>query len=252
MRKLIVPALILAVNLACTGRGDTGQRPDTEIPDTEVVPGFIINGTAQDIQTNSPAAAGLCAFAVDPSPVLLGGEPDILQTGAVEAGGAYSLVGVVTDSSLGILVMIDDCEGQPDTVYRSATGIASEDYENLGDGDVLTPDRIAYVLTQAYGAILAADWAAAGNTHTLEEGVMLGVSNAAVTTLYGDGNAADNLFQTGGVNNTATDAASGAFYVIPAAGVRNFAADDGGAHTWESRLAGSFAGFAVFVNWVAQ
>ena len=83
---------------------------------------------------------------------MLGGQPTFLQTATIGADGRFAILGVETTSTIGILMLIDDCEGSADTVWTSGTGIAAEDYEDLGDADdvagaylFLASDLSAYI-----------------------------------------------------------------------------------------------------------
>jgi hypothetical protein len=277
--RLVLVALALGAFVACTGRGDTGQHPDTDVVDTEgntgdsdtatpfTGPGFVIKGTAVDAQTGLPSViAGLCASAVDPGPAMIGGEPEILATAPVRADGRFAIEGVETNSSIGILMLIDDCETSTDLVLSAATGIAKADYDQLGDGDVLA-DRTAYVVTAAYAVDIDAGLAALGDDSHLGDGALAGyvrvldslapIDGATVhgnnaTSYYADANDVDGLFGAAAVANTSTDAAADAFYVIPGAAIQNYTAEDGGAHTFASALAGSFPGLVVFVTWLGE
>jgi hypothetical protein len=64
---------------------------------------------------------------------------------------------------------------------------------------------------------------------------------------YADTDTSDGLFTTGTTPNSATIAAARSLYFIPGAPIITYKADDGGAHTFTSRLAGSFPGWSVFV-----
>jgi len=67
----------------------------------------------------------------------------ILAESVTEEGGAFVIEGVVTESTLGIVVVIQDCEDADSTMYTSATGVASESY--AGGTDVT--DVSAFMLT---------------------------------------------------------------------------------------------------------
>ena len=284
MSRLAPIALALAAATACTGRGDTGQRDDveeTDAADTDTgdtdygdVEGFIIEGTAKDLELNVPAAEGLCVSAVDPSPVFIGMAPDIRRTATVRADGTFALVGIETDSSLGVLMLVDDCEGAAeDTVFPTASGVAVEDYESLGDGDIVEGRRDAWSISQTFRATLDADLAAAGATAFFADGVLMGavaqaddtpIAGAVVkcvatscpqpAVFYADNDWTDGIFETGGTRNAETIAGdpARALYFAPDANIQSYSADDGGAHSFTSRTAGSFAGWAVYVTFYAN
>jgi hypothetical protein len=284
MSRLVPFALALAAATACTGRGDTGQRDDVEETDANDdtdtdygdVEGFIIEGTAKDLEKpGEVSTAGLCVSAVDPSPVFIGQPPDILRTATVNADGTFALVGIETDSSLGVLMLVDDCEGAAeDTVFPTASGVAVEDYASLGDGDIVEGRRDAWSISQTFRATLDADLAAAGATEFFADGVLMGavaladdtpIAGAVVkcvatsctqpAVFYADEDwDTDGIFKTGGTNNAETIAGdtARALYFSPGANIQSYSADDGGAHSFTSRTAGSFAGWAVYVTFYAN
>jgi hypothetical protein len=261
--------------LACSGdkdgdeTADTGDTTDTnDTDDTDTGEGgFNITGVAIDIGTNAPAPDGLCIDLLDPTPVLQSLPPDLLLTTTVGASGAFTFEGVVTESTLGLLMSVKDCDTEGTTVFTTATGIVPDSYSGLAAGDTLA-DQTAFSISNAFLAGLEASATAAQYAGDLStDGFMFGfVFDAGVqplagatvtcgtcgTTYYLDGDAADGLFTTGADLNLSTDAAAGASWVIPAGPVGQYTADDGGAHTFETQLNGSNPGSATVTAFIGQ
>lgn len=281
--RLVPIALALFASVACTGRGDTGQRDDTDVADTDTsadtdtgdtdysdVEGFIVEGLALDLETNAALPQGLCIHAVDPGPVLLGLPPDFLRSAKIRADGTFALVGIETDSSLGILMLIDDCEDAAEDLYfPTATGIGKEDYTGLEDGAVID-GYVAYGITLTYRDAIDTSLATAGAEKRIGDGALTGfiateanldpiggatvgcTSSSCPDVFYADADASDGLFNTATTLNASTSVAGRGLYVIPGAPIITYTVDDGGAHTFPSRLAGAFPGWAVFVSFLGE
>ncbi len=307
---MIFRSLPLVILIACTGRGDTGQTDDTSVDTGETDgacsgTGFSVAGTAIDLESGEPAAEGLCASIMDPTPTLAGGEPAVLGTSVIEVGGTFEICNIVTSSAIGILMVVDDCASgesggldtdtdapdtdvpdtdgpdtdlpdtdAPDTdlppdgdaVIAVATGIGREDYQELGAGDSLT-ERVAYSITTPYATAINADFAEEGSETNLDDGALVGFirsneepidggvvtcvsTNCTPTVYYADTNPVDGLFTTDDALNTSAIAAAGSLYMIPGAEIKTYIAEADG-YEFQSRLAGSIAGFVVFVTWNA-
>ena len=95
--------------------------------------GFVIEGTVYDIDLDDIPAdpESLCAYGLDPSPVLTGGDPVFMAATQVCDNGDYVITGLNDPPSIGMFVSIDDCEGNPDTVMASATGVDFDDVLSL-------------------------------------------------------------------------------------------------------------------------
>jgi len=248
--------------------GDTGSTDGGTTPadDTSVgAASFSIEGTALDFAAQAPAAEGLCVYATDPTDALGGGDLIILSSSTVGAGGAFNLEGVVTESVLGLLILVQDCNNEG-TVMPSATGVAAEDYESLADGDVVA-GRNAYVLSADFQAGIDQSVAAAGGSSDIgTEGALLGfvfdasgtpVSGATVDCggcadiYYGDADSADGLFTSAKTGiNASTDATASGLWVVPGGPVSSYTCEDG-ANSYDSLLVGSQPGIAVFVAFYA-
>jgi hypothetical protein len=275
MRSYVMLSGLMLGLFACTKADDTDTNEtdtntDTDTSDTDTsADGFSVSGNAIDLASQSPAASGLCVDVADPTAALGGGEIDILASSTVGAGGAYAVAGVTTTSSVGLFVIVHDC-GAEGTVIPSATGIAAADYQSLGDGDAIT-GKTAYSVSATMAAGVDASLAALGHAGKIEEeGAMFGfvrgsdgttpiggatVSATGATVFYADAltDAANGgLFASTAGVNTKTDATAGAMVVIPAAPIATYKADDGGAHTFGTLLAGSQVGLITFVAWYAE
>ncbi len=249
------------------GGGGTDGGTDGGTGGTGGAVAFSIEGTALDFAAQAPAAEGLCVYAADPTDSLGGGDLILLAETTVGAGGAFTLEGVSTESVLGLLLLVQDCAGEG-TVMPSATGIALEDYEGLGDGDVLG-GRSAYVVSADFqaGIDLSVSAATGGASDIGSDGALIGfvfdssgtpVSGATVDCggcadiFYADPNDADGLFtdtKTG--VNTSTDAMTKALWVVPGAPITQYTCEDG-VNSYEPLLVGSQPGVAVFVAFYAE
>jgi hypothetical protein len=273
MRNLSL--LALAGLAACAGdkdtatpSGETGTVGETGTDTQTPAGGFDIQGTALNAATQQPATEGLCVELLDPTPAIKGLAPEILLTTKVGAGGAFTFTDVVTDSVLGLLMSVKDCATPGSTVYTSATGIQPEQYQGLGDGDVLADQR-AFSIDNAFLAGLEASATAAGYAGDLgDDGFLMGFVLAADTpvsgatvgcldtcnpTWYLDTDPLDGLFTNAVTGlNAATDAKAGAMWIIAAAPIGQYTAEDGGAHTFATQLNGSSPGSATFTAFFAE
>jgi hypothetical protein len=251
--------------VACNGRGEDTQAPegdtdtdtdtdsDTDADtDTDTdVNGFSVEGMAVNLMDGAAAAEGLCVHAADPTPAMAGGEIEVLATSLVGADGVYAVPGIETDSAVGLLMLVADCKDEG-TVMPTATGISTDSYAGLGDGDAIT-DRVIYSIDATAQGMIAAGLAHAGYTGDLSvEGALVGfvfdstgapVDGAVVTgpkgftTYY----AAGQTFGTAG-----TVAAANAMFIIPGAPIYSYSCEADG-YDFDSILAGSQPGFAVIV-----
>ena len=224
--------------------------------------GFAIEGTVYDIDLDAIPAdpESLCAYALDPSPVLTGGDPMFMAATQVCDNGDYVITGLNNPPSIGMFVSIDDCEGNPDTVMASATGVDFDDVKDLEEGESLTDFR-AYLINNDFAGFIGGDLTGFDGD-VLETGFMAGfardineapVSGAAlecggcVSFYYLDTDWEDGLFETNGALNTQTDADAMAMFVAPSAPIFTYEASDGGTHTWDPQLFGSLPGYASFL-----
>jgi len=224
--------------------------------------GFVIEGTVYDIDLDDIPAdpTSLCAYALDPSPVLTGGEPVFMAATQVCDNGDYVITGLSDPPSIGMFVSIDDCEGNPDTVMASATGVDFDDVKDLNDGEAHSDFR-AYLINNEFAGFIGGGLTGFDGD-VLETGFMAGftrdvnedpVGNAAlacgecVSFYYLDTDWEDGLFETGGVLNTKTDVDAMAMFVAPSAPIFTYEASDGGTHSWDPQLFGSLPGYASFL-----
>lgn len=272
MRNLTLLTLLLT---ACSGGGDTGGAGDGGSTDGGSTDGgtsdggtgdsgITIAGTAADLVTGAAAAEGLCIYAADPTAAITGGELTIIASAETVAGGAYTLSNVSTSSQVGLLILAQDCGKGTIAVMPTATGISASSYSSLADGDTLS-DVTSYVVDSTLQAGIDASLAAAGYTGSIaKQGALLGFvfdtggtplsgvtvtgTGSGTTTYYADSDSSDGLFTNASVGvNSTTDATANAMFVIPAAPIWSYTADDGGAHKFASVLAGSQPGYAVVV-----
>lgn len=230
--------------------GDDTTTPET---DTTAASGFTVSGRAALLLDPATAAAeGLCVDLLDPTPALAGGEPTVLGSTTVGADGSFTITDVTTTSTVGLLMAVAQCPGGTSGgVLATATGIEAGDYDGVAAGTVLDGYN-AYVIDAAGAAMIEGGLAAAGYTGDLAaDGSLLGfvldpaglpVDGAAVS----GGGAPIYYATTTGFDTTATVAAAGALFVIPAAPIYTYGCSGGG-FTYAPILAGSQPGFQVVV-----
>jgi hypothetical protein len=273
--RALAPFALLVLP-ACWGRNipyeggtagdDTAVVTTTCGEDVDRTSGFTVEGATFDLGTGGTAAPGLCVFAVDPTPALAGGEPTVLASSVVCDDGAYVVGPIASAPAVGMFVVIDDCDGEADTVMKTATGIPPTALAGLGAGDTLTVE--AQSVSAEWLAVEQADIAAVGSTVDLAtDGYMAGhvedvagepVGGAVVggapetVVLYEDAEAGDGLYgAAGGFANTSTDADADAVFMIPKAPIFTYTCQDDGSHTWASTLLGSLPGYAVYIRFTA-
>jgi hypothetical protein len=230
--------------------------------DTGIIEGFSINGIIQDLVTKEgpPDPSILCAYALDPTPVLSGGEPIVMAASQVCDNGEYSVGGLSNPPSIGMFISIADCDSGTPTVMKSATGVDFDDVKDLGNGDS-HDNHTAYLVSIELGQTVS-DSLTDFDGNAVETGFMSGfvldVNEEAVSGgvlscgncadfYYMDTDDSDGLFVTNGTRNTETNASAGAIFVAPAAPIFTYEAADGGVHTWEPQLFGSLPGYASFL-----
>lgn len=229
--------------------------------DTGDISGFALMGGIEDFKTGLPPENPglLCAFALDPTPVLSGGDPIVLAASAVCETGEYYVGGLSDPPVIGMFISIADCDANAPTVMKSATGISYDDVQDLGDGDEHGPTT-AYLVSLEQGRAIDAELTDYSGD-AVESGFMTGfvmdandepVSGAmlgggGVDFYYMDADPSDGLFVTDGVRNTVTDADARSTFVGPGAPIFTYTADDGGTHTWEGQLFGSLPGYVSFL-----
>jgi len=260
--RYLLPLLPLFLTLGgCPKECEEGDTCDTSDADTDTdtdtdVDGFDVKGLALNLLTQQPAAEGLCVHAADPTDALSGGELEILASGTVGAAGAYEVTGIVTDSTVGLLMLVQDCAAEG-TVMPSATGMSASTYATLEDGGVITDYKIFSLDVAARNTFqsLLGNAGYTGNFGT--EGGLLGfvfdstgmpVGDAVVT---GPTGTTTYYFYGKGFNTTGTVAAAGSLFIVPSAPVYSYTCAATG-YTFDSLLVGSQPGYAVIVKFVAQ
>ena len=237
------------------------EETDCGGTDTGEVFGFALTGTIEDLETGEGPTNPdvLCAFALDPTPVLSGGDPIVMAASEVCETGEFYVGGLTDPPAIGMFISIADCDETQPTVMKSATGIDYDDVKDLGDGDEHGPST-AYLVTLAHGRAIN-DELTDYSRDAVETGFMAGfvmdsndvpVSGAVlggggVDFYYMDADFSDGMFVTGGERNTETDAEARSIFVGPGAPIFTYTASDGGEHTWEGQLFGSLPGYASFL-----
>jgi hypothetical protein len=231
---------------------DTDSDSDTDV-------GFTIEGTTLDLMLSAPLGKGICVGAMNADAAVTGGDVVEMASALTDASGAYSIPGITEKPTFGILLSVHDCKTPGTTVLTSATPVQPASYADLNSGDVLS-GTMAFVIDATYRDGIDASLAAMGFTDGITElgglaGMVLDSSmtpleGATVTgakmVFYQDGNPKDGLFTTGGVPNTATIAAGGAFWLIPAAGISTYSAEYKGL-SFPEAMAGSSEGSVMIL-----
>lgn len=263
--------MLLWTLLGCWGRNIPYEGGDTSAVvvascDERSETGITISGVALDLETEAPAPAGLCVTAIDPTPALTGGDPRPLAAGLVCEDGAFVVTGIEDPSPIATFLVVDDCDGEPDDYAQIATGVVGDDYADLGDGEAVT-DAIAVVIPNPYLQTIEADLARVGfsGAPLLETGFLAGpaldpseeplsgcvVGCSDCTPYYFDSEPGNGIFGADSAPNTETEAAAEGLFLIPDAAVGQYTCDDGGAHSWDPLLVGSFEGYGVFIQLLA-
>ncbi len=230
--------------------------------DTGTMNGFSIAGDVKDMLSLQPPddPSTLCAYALNPTPVLAGADPEVMAAAAVCEDGRFQVNGLSDPPSIGMFISIADCDDTTQTVMKSATGVDFDDVKDLGDGDQLD-NQVAYLVTLQLGESID-EGLIDFDDNAVETGFMAGfildvagepVGGGSVSCgecadfYYMDTDASDGLFVTDGERNTSTDVAAGSVFVAPAAPIFTYEATDDGSHTWDSQLFGSLPGYASFL-----
>jgi len=243
---------------------DCGSGADTES-------GFNIAGTVVDLETGEPLALAdgdepLCLVAVDPTPAITGGEPEDLAASSMCSDGTFLIAGIAEIPVIGVMVQVNECGEGEDTVMRTVTGVASDEFDGKSAGFTFE-GVIAHSVSASYRDQMAADAEYEGDLELdgflggfVEDEAELPVSGATVTcgacadtpTFYMDANPDDGLFSDGAGFNETTDADSNAMFMIPGAIITTYTCDDGGVHSWPGELFGSLSGYGVFISFTAE
>jgi len=153
--------------------------------DSGAVEGITISGSASNLLTGAPATEGLCVVAADPTAAVAGGELTVLATSTVNADGTFSVSGVANTSAVGLLVIVEDCEGEGPTVLPTATGIKKDDYYDLAAGATLS-DRSIYSIDATSQAAFQAGLTAAGYTGDLGYEILVPAADALAVLEHED------------------------------------------------------------------
>lgn len=240
-----------------TSGDDTGDTNDTNDTGAEVT--YTIEGTAISFNLEMPPAPeGACVTALDPAQGIEGGTPEELAEGVVDAAGGFTLTGVrVTE--LPPLLVIDDCDTSPPRVFPTGTPVAPELIQGVADGDVVTGAQAISLGVEAFDAMVASLDLAGSAVDVSAEGLLFGLTwdpntqtpipGAVVAcdgcaAYYGDGDASDGLFTTGGALNAATG--PGGLYAIPGAPIADYSATAEG-YTFDTVQGGAIPAGAMFL-----
>jgi hypothetical protein len=264
MKYVQLLALASVLSLGC-GDDDPSDDTNTDDTDTDIPETTItINGTAVDLASQVPAAEGLCAAIIDPTPAVTGGDAITVVETTVGAGGAFTAEKIPTTPPFGMFAQVGDCEGAEATVWTSLTGMLAPQYQNLNDGDSL--DVTAFSISLEMLAGIEASLDAVGEDRSAQEaGAMVGwvfdsagnpIAGATVSCgddcgpfYYFDQDSADGLFSTAGAANAATDA-SGMLIMLDPPTANYAAAADG--YEFDGFLFGGNPGFATFAAFYAK
>lgn len=252
---LTLLSIFATLGLAACGddKGDDTSAVDTSDSGPQ---GFTISGTVAPLLDPAATVVGLDVSIADPTAALGGGELEILtEPTTVGADNTFSLTGVITTSTVGLLLLVEDDAG---TVMPTATGVSKTLYVDIEDGATIS-DFGAYSIDAASQAEMQQGLEDAGYAGDLGvEGALVGfvldsagapVANAVVKGLGSTAVYYQN--EDGTWNTTGTVAATNSLFVIPGASIGSYSCTAEG-YTFTSLLAGSQAGYAVLVRFIAS
>ena len=161
--------------------GDGDGDGDGTDPDV-TVGGFTISGVART-WPDEALLADACVAWLDPAPLASGGVPTVSSAVSVDSAGAFSLSDVPRASSLGLFLVVDDCDDLADGLAEAparggdlaptAILLSADRWGPLGPDDTL--DGVtARALPQAERARLEAEHAAARAHFNTDEGMIFG------------------------------------------------------------------------------
>lgn len=281
--RVILPSLLVLGLTACAGddtddetptgtTAETGAAPTGETGMVEPVVTYSLRATiteavpADPAMGQAPIGEGLCAALLDPSPVITGGDAEVVGTGLTDANGQITFDGITAKPNLGFLIQVDDCPDSTEDVIgiSTNTGVLAAVYADAMDGD--TVDAPGFGLKTTTLAFWAAEITAAGYAGDLNAGgflfgftldaagapyagVVVDGGGAAAQQWYPDIDPADGLFETAEALNTATSPAG--LFITTDAEIGNFTAtDNAGTLTFGSTLIGGFPGQAVAIGFI--
>ncbi|HNC95431.1 MAG TPA: hypothetical protein PKW90_04860, partial [Myxococcota bacterium] len=160
------------------------------------------------------------------------------------------------------LIIVDDCQANPPTLFPTGTPVPPPLLENIKPGDVLADVQAAAIPVETFDGLQTALSAAGSTTAIPTDGMMIGfvwdkdhkgIEGATLTggstVYYGDTDAADGLFTTGGSPNTKTS--STGLWVIPGAPIGTYGAQAAG-RTFPNWTAGAIPRGAMVLIFEAQ
>jgi hypothetical protein len=245
-----------------------GNVPDEVLPQAIISDGFSVEGVAWNFGKYDWAEAEMCLTLVDPSSVLTGGEQEILGETLIRSAGAFSVSGVETDSTLGLFMVVQDCQGVGDVV-PTATGIGYAEFEGLTTGDTVMRRQTLVIDRELAGLI---DSEVEGEIDLADgievQGAMFGfvrdttgqfIDGATIvcdamecpTVFYFDSDHSDGMFSTGGQLNQHADAAAESAFIIPKAPLQTYVAQLDGVQ-FRPEFFGSSPGSVTVIVFVGE
>ncbi len=233
---------------------DSEKTADSGTGGTGETGGFTLSGVVVYFATLTPVAEGLCVVVADPTPVLTGGELGIVGQGLTGAGGTFEIADLIVDSAIGVLVVAQDCAAEG-TVFPTASGIAVEDYADLGAGDSIegfTGLSIDVATQAGYQAGLgAAGYAGDLGTDGVVIAVVVNQADEPIegATIVPPATSPTDVYYFTGVDfsGAATSAAAGARVMMPGAPIGGYGAEADG-YTFEGELTGAQPGYALLAK----
>ena len=222
--------------------------------------GFSVEGVAWNFGDYNWAEQGMCASVVETDAVLFGGEPVVKGESIIRSAGAFSIPDVISESVLGLFVVVHDCDGAGDVV-PTGTGIPPHDFSELVGGDTLI-NRLSLVMGRDLVALM--DDELELNMGIEEGGAMFGfvrntdgeyIEGATIAceslecpeVYYLDSDHSDGMFSTDGVLNTSTDASAESAFITPLAPLQTYTAEADGLN-FRPEFFGSSSGFITVIT----
>jgi hypothetical protein len=250
---------------ACNGdeSDSSGGEPATE---TFSISGMVVDMGVPplgDIVTKSCTVSAL-----DPSTAVSGGVPTVIATAPVQSDGSYLVEGIDVKPSLGLVLNVAGCPNAGDVPTN--TGVAVETYQDLPDGGEIT-GKVIYRIGAELGENIDADLVKSGykgkgivpdgallafimlEDKTPVQGATLTCTTCGAEYFYFDPDRPNSgYFMTDKTLNPSTHALTGAMVLVPAAPIYQYTADDGGAHTFETRTLGSQPGSVLISSFTGS
>jgi hypothetical protein len=255
---------LVLFSLACTNAGGNSGSEETEEPEEDSpssieVGGFSLQGVIRDVYTWTQTGAGLCLSAADSLPLARGESLVPSSTAVVESDGSWLLEDVPVAGTTGILLLLDDCEGQGG-LFPTASIVLPEVWAGKGPEDIINGIE-AYHLGESRLQQWEEELAASGNTEPIsdygafmghiegEEGEALAstyVQSSEDPTPYYDQGEGDWVHFSGG-----TTTEGSARFIMPSATWGNYIAKGPGTDFMPLVL-GGLPEYVIYHRWEAQ